>query len=263
MLWTDGDRIRVVWQGGSAVSAPLSLDAETAVADFTVSLPEGTVPLYAVYPAETEASCDGSSLTVEIPAVQDGTFSQAAIEAAEVSADGTVAFKCLSAVIRLETSSAEVGALTMTAYGEVPLSGRAVCGGGRGDPFALQEGCQGGRCLETFSCQLCAQGRNAAKTRWLRTCLGVGIQVGKVHVLGESKHTSGGFSHRQGALQDAAHKGRMQQVPVITLPPRKVSPSRRSPALSVDTSLPSRRRDPSPKVVSPVAGSTLSTLPKV
>lgn len=125
VLWTDGDCIKLLWEAGSAVSEPLELTADAASADFTVEVESGTVPAYAVYPAGTAASYDGSSLSVTIPAEQDGSFASAAIELAPVTEGKTIAFKNLGALLEISVSSADVASIVITAYGEKTIAGTA------------------------------------------------------------------------------------------------------------------------------------------
>ncbi|MBR1633002.1 MAG: right-handed parallel beta-helix repeat-containing protein [Bacteroidales bacterium] len=125
VLWTDGDCIKLLWDAGSAVSEPLELTADAASADFTVEVESGTVPAYAVCPAGTAASFDGSSLSVTIPATQDGSFANAAIELAPVTEGKTIAFKNLGALLEISVSSADVASIVITAYGEKTIAGIA------------------------------------------------------------------------------------------------------------------------------------------
>lgn len=125
VLWTDGDCIKLLWEAGSAVSEPLELDADAASADFTVEVESGTVPAYAVYPAGTAATYNGSSLSVTIPATQDGSFASAAIELAPVTEGKTIAFKNLGALLEISVSSADVASIVITAYGEKTIAGTA------------------------------------------------------------------------------------------------------------------------------------------
>ena len=125
ILWTDGDRINVVYDGGNVASESLSLTAEAASATFTSTLPDGATPAYAVYPATIAAAYDGSAFTVTLPSTQDGTFAGAAVEAAPV-ADGNLAFKHLCGLLKVNVDAADVKAVRLTAYGGKALAGTAA-----------------------------------------------------------------------------------------------------------------------------------------
>ena len=125
VLWSSGDRIALLWEGGSAGSKALSLSSPAEKADFTVLIPDEETPQYAVYPASSSAEYDGMSLTVTIPDVQDGSFSSAAIEVGEVAADGSTTLRNLGAMLCVEVESADVKCIKITANGDKALVGSA------------------------------------------------------------------------------------------------------------------------------------------
>ena len=125
VLWTDGDKIDLIWNGGSAASDALSLTDPAASAEFTVEVESGTEPVFAIYPSGTAASYDGSSLSVTVPSSQDGSFGSAAIEAAKV-ADGGLAFKNLFGLVEISVSSSDVQSIILKAYGDKGIAGSAI-----------------------------------------------------------------------------------------------------------------------------------------
>lgn len=124
VLWSDGDRIKLVWNGGSAASEELDLSGGTAAsATFTASVPSGATPAFAVYPSGIGSSYDGSSFTVTVPATQDGSFASAAIEVATAGeSGGSIALKNLGALLEMYTG-ASVSEIVISAYGSKEIAG--------------------------------------------------------------------------------------------------------------------------------------------
>ena len=125
VLWSDGDKIKLVWNGGSAESEALSLSEPAATATFTVSVPDGVTPLYAVYPSSVPASYDGSRFEVTLPQSADGSFAGAAFEVAEVPSEGIVALKNIGTLLSVEVASSEVTDIVVSAYGGKSITGKA------------------------------------------------------------------------------------------------------------------------------------------
>ena len=89
VTWEDTDAIKVYYNGGSSVSTAIEIAENGLSATFTVLLPENMdagEKLYAVYPAEAEASLSGSTLNIGVPAEQTGAFKDVNIVAAAATA---------------------------------------------------------------------------------------------------------------------------------------------------------------------------------
>ena len=89
VTWEDTDAIKVYYNGGSSVSTAIEIAENGLSATFTVMLPENmdaSEKLYAVYPAEAEASLSGSTLSISVPAEQTGVFKDVNIVAAAATA---------------------------------------------------------------------------------------------------------------------------------------------------------------------------------
>ena len=92
VLWEKGDKIYVLWDGGktNAVADPFNSSLQ---ASFTTHVSEDAQIFYAVHPSSEASSLTASEITVEVPSVQDGTFSSASIAAAKADANDHLAFK--------------------------------------------------------------------------------------------------------------------------------------------------------------------------
>ena len=120
--WSKDDQILAVWDGGSKESEALTEGG--ASASFTVNDMEGN-PQYAVYPSTLTSSYDGASFNVTIPSTQDGSFSKAAVEVAQVS-DSDLAFKNLGGLMKLTITSADVRTVTISSNDGTALAGKAT-----------------------------------------------------------------------------------------------------------------------------------------
>lgn len=92
VLWEKGDKIDVLWEGGKtdAVADPFNSSLE---ASFKAHVSEDAQIFYAVHPSSEASSLKDGKITVEVPSVQDGTFSSASIAAAKADANDHLAFK--------------------------------------------------------------------------------------------------------------------------------------------------------------------------
>ena len=83
--WTEGDKIKIYFEGGSAESREAILSDDRATATFTIPLEtpldEG-VRIYAVYPSTAAASLEGENFSVTIPSTQSTVYKNADILAA-------------------------------------------------------------------------------------------------------------------------------------------------------------------------------------
>ncbi|MBQ7194038.1 MAG: hypothetical protein IJS07_00195 [Bacteroidales bacterium] len=127
--WSVGDQIKIIASGADVTSDALTTGGATAT--FNVTVPDEKQPFnaaYAVYPAGTTASYDGSSFTVTLPAAQTGrdSFGAAAIEVSEVSGEGDLAFKHLGAVLKITVASDYVRKIKISSYGNKAIAGVAT-----------------------------------------------------------------------------------------------------------------------------------------
>ena len=85
VLWEKGDEIDVLWEGGraSAVADPYNSSLE---ASFKTYVSEDAQTFYAVHPSSETSSLVDGKVNIEVPSVQDGTFSSASIAAARTFA---------------------------------------------------------------------------------------------------------------------------------------------------------------------------------
>ena len=92
VLWEKGDKIDVLWEGGKtdAVADPFNSSLQ---ASFTTHVSEDAQIFYAVHPSSESSSLTAGKITVEVPSVQDGTFSSASIAAAKADENDFLAFK--------------------------------------------------------------------------------------------------------------------------------------------------------------------------
>ena len=106
VLWEKGDKIYVLWDGGktNAVADPFNSSLQ---ASFTTHVSEDAQIFYAVHPSSEASSLTAGKITVEVPSVQDGTFSSASIAAAKADANDHLAFKHMSLSWSLPSTNAE------------------------------------------------------------------------------------------------------------------------------------------------------------
>ena len=122
VAWAAGDRIKMVWNGGSAVSEPTTGTGSSA--EFEVEVGAGTK--YAVYPSSVDAIYDGSTFSVTVPASQDGSFANAAIEVAEYPGGAPIEFKNLGGLLELVIDNASVESIRISSNDSTPLAGTAA-----------------------------------------------------------------------------------------------------------------------------------------
>ena len=111
VLWSEGDRIKVIYGEGSgdfALSEEAVLDADASRASFKVALPatlSDDATVYAVYPSATEASVAGGGINVVIPNEQNAAFESADIVAAASKVSSrSFSFKQVCGLISFEIS---------------------------------------------------------------------------------------------------------------------------------------------------------------
>ena len=121
--WDIGDQIKLVWNGGNVTSSPLTSAGSTARFSFASNPGEGNV--YAVYPASITASYDGSTFSVTVPATQDGTFANAAIEVSELSGGTDLNFKNLGSLLEIGVTASDTRSIVIGTYGGAKIAGTA------------------------------------------------------------------------------------------------------------------------------------------
>ena len=86
--WSEGDKIKLIYDGGEVESEPAQINDDGSCASFKVTLPSGLAgdtKVYAVYPSDAAASLSEGTLNVTIPAAQSATFAKANIIAARTT----------------------------------------------------------------------------------------------------------------------------------------------------------------------------------
>lgn len=130
VTWEDTDAIKVYYNGGSSVSTAIEIAENGLSATFTVLLPENMdadEKLYAVYPAEAEASLSGSTLSISVPAEQTGVFKDVNIVAAAATAGNrTFAFRQVLSFINFTVSEDNPKGITRALFKD--LYGTAITG---------------------------------------------------------------------------------------------------------------------------------------
>ena len=116
VLWEKGDEIDVLWDGGkaSAVADPYNSSLE---ASFKTYVSEGAQTFYAVHPSSETSSLVDGKVNIEVPSVQDGTFSSASIAAARADADDFLVFRHLVSFV--EFTIDKCGTLTFSCGSDI------------------------------------------------------------------------------------------------------------------------------------------------
>lgn len=119
VLWERGDRINILWDEGeggrtSADADPYNSSLE---AKFVTNVSEEARTFYAVHPYSETASLSDGKVRVEVPAIQDGTFSSANIAAAKADANDYLLFRHLVSLV--EFTIDKCGVLTFSCSHDV------------------------------------------------------------------------------------------------------------------------------------------------
>ena len=125
VLWESGDQIKILWNGGDAMSEARVGD-DRSVAEFSASVPEG-YDYYAVSPYAAESSLAGDVLTVVIPQNQTGTFAGANITVAKADAENGLKFR--HAVGYVEFTTEKVGTVEFSGAENDVLAGTVTVSG--------------------------------------------------------------------------------------------------------------------------------------
>ena len=130
VTWNETDAIKVYYNGGSSESTAIEIAENGLSAIFTVMLPENMdadEKLYAVYPAEAEASLSGSTLNIGVPVEQTGAFKDVNIVAAAATAGNrTFAFRQVLSFINFTVSEDNPKGITRALFKD--LYGTAITG---------------------------------------------------------------------------------------------------------------------------------------
>ena len=119
VLWEKGDKIDVLWEeedGGKtdAVADPFNSSLQ---ASFKAHVSEDAQIFYAVHPSSEASSLTASEITVEVPSVQDGTFSSASIAVAKADKNDFLAFKHMVSFV--EFTIDKCGTLTFSCGADI------------------------------------------------------------------------------------------------------------------------------------------------
>lgn len=96
--WQSGDKIAVFTTDGTLCPAFTTSDSGSQSASFSGTKPEGSTLGAAVYPYSAAVSMSGGTITIEVPAEQDGTAATAVMAS---PADGSFNFSNLLSVVKL------------------------------------------------------------------------------------------------------------------------------------------------------------------
>ena len=121
-LWAKGDQLSIFWNGGKG-TADLDGEGGSNRGKFKGALPQGVNATHAVYPSSVEASVDGNTVKVIIPAEQPGTFAAGNISVAEVAEDNALAFNNVNAFLCVQLVSDEVTKIHVKSVGGHVLVG--------------------------------------------------------------------------------------------------------------------------------------------
>lgn len=116
VLWEKGDKIDILWDGGktNAVADPFNSSLQ---ASFTTHVSEDAQIFYAVHPSSEASSLTAGKITVEVPSVQDGTFSSASIAVAKADENDFLAFKHMVSFV--EFTIDKCGTLTFSCGADI------------------------------------------------------------------------------------------------------------------------------------------------
>ncbi len=118
VLWKEGDEISILWDGGSTTARA---DKSGASADFTADVAQVS-EYYSVYPSAASVSLSEGSLTVGIPAEQNGEFEDVNIAIARTT-DRNLVFKNLCALGKITLSRNDIAKIVFKGNGGQCLAG--------------------------------------------------------------------------------------------------------------------------------------------
>lgn len=120
VCWSEDDKVRVFYGAEHA-------DGDVSVADGSISVSVGTSETYgAVYPL-LEGSVEGNSISVVIPAVQDGTFASANVMAALTDASARCfSFRNVAGILSFDVTSEDLTKVVIRSNDGCPVAGRQI-----------------------------------------------------------------------------------------------------------------------------------------
>ena len=121
VLWKEGDEISIIWNGGKTTA---QADAAGAQANFPATVSQAS-EYFAVYPSAASVDLNEGTLTVGIPAEQNGAFEDANIAIAR-TADRTLVFKNLCALGKFTLSRNDIAKVEFKGNGNQSLAGDAT-----------------------------------------------------------------------------------------------------------------------------------------
>lgn len=121
-IWTKGDKITLLWNGGSG-SATLKGDGGSAEGTFSGAVPGDENVFYAVYPSSLTSSLSGSTVNVTFPAVQNGSFAAGNMSVSKVNDDRELYFSNINAFFKIQLKSDEITKITIESLNGSPLVG--------------------------------------------------------------------------------------------------------------------------------------------
>ena len=123
-FWATGDKLKVVLNDNSAISANLIAGQGTTDGSFMATLSAGMTAKYAVYPESAFDSADGEGLKLNVPAAQSGYLADCKAAAGVVGVGNKAALKNLTAVLPVNIlAGAEVCKVELTSVDGSALAG--------------------------------------------------------------------------------------------------------------------------------------------
>ena len=118
--WVEGDEISILWDGGSTTSKAAASGVST---EFVASVGEAD-NYYGIYPSSISSSYTSSTLTVNIPATQHGSFAESNIIVAETTAAARAfTFKNVCSIGKFALSRSDIASVTFKANNNAAIAG--------------------------------------------------------------------------------------------------------------------------------------------
>lgn len=120
VTWSEGDAVKVYY--GTSATAYAVAPVDTGVINVRVQT-SSIKTFYAVYPSTLDARMTSATFNVNIPAVQDGSFSAANIMAAYAGAERELRFQNAASVILVEVKSPDITKVVVRSNDATPIAG--------------------------------------------------------------------------------------------------------------------------------------------
>ena len=127
--WTADDALTLHYAGGSQTASVCDITTDAYSADhlsavFSAALSSDVTDLYAVYPASATSSLSDGTLSVTIPAAQDGSFKGADFMAAKTTREEAELYFChLASYLEIKVNSASVASIVIAGENGEALTG--------------------------------------------------------------------------------------------------------------------------------------------